>query len=320
MMARSTLRRRLRCWSSGEWRSIAHRGGYRFVTGIRGSAGAQLSSADNPSTGGWPLAIFHWRVRRDDALGHSVWFLGDTEDGQRFNLWQIGTASGVVLALVYCAIWAISEPLLWLPLRFAIGVLVNFLFIVCDLTVLSIAPAGKKGRYVAAMAALMQVGFAAGPALLLFTGTVGAAPFMTAAGSFAICGAVVWLARARMPSPGHGEQPQQMWHACIYAPTILAAIAVTAAFEQGALTLMPVYAAAHGRGAEDAALLLTILIVGSVAMTPIAGWGAWLACGGRLCSGNRGSIHDAADRDRLDLCLHGGVGRDLLCCVLPCFF
>lgn len=192
----------------------------------------------------------------------------------RVPLWRVGWAASVLLALIYILIWLSNDPILWLPLRFVLGILINLVFITCDLTVLSIAPPHQKGRYVAMMAGVMQVGFAIGPALLLVTGTRGATPFVTAALGFVVCALVVWLARGGMPSPGQGERPEKMWRAFLIAPTVLAAIAATAAFEQGALTLLPVYAAEHGRDSDNAALLLTIMITGSIVMTPLAAFAA----------------------------------------------
>lgn len=190
----------------------------------------------------------------------------------RFGLVSLGIWSGVAVAVVYLLIWAFPLPLLWLPLRFLIGFLINFQFMVADITTLSIAPPGKKGRYVAMMVALMQVGFAIGPALLVVTGPQGFAPFGVAISGFLLCALIVFLARNRMPTTGHGEAPESMLSAFWLAPIVLLAVSVTAAFEQGALTLMPVYGAEHGRTAEEAALLLTAMIVGSVCLTPIAGF------------------------------------------------
>ena len=190
---------------------------------------------------------------------------------KRFGLWRMGMWSGVAVALVYGALWAFPVPLLWLPLRFAIGFLVNFQFMVAELTTLTLAPAARKGRYVAGLAVLMQVGFAMGPAVLVVTGTAGGAPFAVATVGFLICALVVWMARDGLPSPGHDEAPENIFSAFKLAPVVLVAIMVVSAFEQGALTLLPVYSAAHGIGADEAAVLLTALMVGSVLFTPVAG-------------------------------------------------
>lgn len=192
----------------------------------------------------------------------------------RFGLWRMGVFSGIGVAAVYLALWAVPSPLLWLPLRFAIGFMVNFQFMVAELSTLTLAPAEKKGRYVAGMAGLMQVGFATGPALLAVTGVDGFAPFGFATCGFLVCALVVWLAREGMPTPGHDETPENILGSFWLAPVVLGAIMVVSAFEQGALTLMPLYAVAHGRPVEDAALLLTALIVGSILFTPIAGYAA----------------------------------------------
>ncbi len=189
----------------------------------------------------------------------------------RFGLWRLGVWSGLAVSVVYLVLWAVPNPYLWLPLRFALGFLINFQFIVADLTTISLAPPEKRGRYIAGMVCLMQIGFAAGPALLAVTGDQGFMPFGISIAGFLLCALVVWLARTGMPKPGHDEAPENVLSAFLFAPILLLAVASASAFEQSALTLMPVYAVAHGRVVEDAALLLTAMIVGSIAFTPIVG-------------------------------------------------
>ncbi|MDC0949065.1 MFS transporter [Gammaproteobacteria bacterium] len=190
----------------------------------------------------------------------------------RFRLWTLGLSSGIAVAVVYFLIWWFPNPWLWLPLRLAIGVLINFQFLVADLTTLSVAPPGRKGRYVAIMAGTMQIGFAAGPATLALTGTRGLLPFGMVIVGCLLCALVIWMARHRLPSPGNNEAPGRVIDALKLAPVVLLAVLVTGGFEQSMLTLMPVYAQAHGLEARAASLLLTAMIIGSVAMTPLAGF------------------------------------------------
>ena len=85
------------------------------------------------------------------------------------------------------------------------------------------------------------------------------------------CVAIIASARG-LPDVGHGNAPESAIRMILIAPVLLAAVAVTAGFEQGALSLLPIYAGDHGYPEETAAWLLTVMIGGSIAVTPIAGW------------------------------------------------
>jgi len=161
--------------------------------------------------------------------------------------------------------------LIWMVARFLLGVLLNPVFMMAEVWTLSLAPPGKQGRYVAALSMVMQVGFAGGPAILALMGEQGFAPFAVCIVAFLACIAIIVTARG-LPDVSHGSAPESAIRMILVAPVLLAAVAVTAGFEQGALSLLPIYAGDHGYSEETAAWLLTAMVGGSIAVTPIAGW------------------------------------------------
>jgi len=176
---------------------------------------------------------------------------------------------GAVLLYTLMGLW--QHWLVWLIARFLLGVLLNPVFMMAEVWTLSLAPPGKQGRYVAALSVVMQVGFAGGPAILALMGEQGFAPFAVCIIAFIACISIIAIARD-LPDVSHGNAPESAIRMILVAPVLLAAVAVTAGFEQGALSLLPIYAGEHGFSEENAAWLLTVMIGGSIAVTPIAGW------------------------------------------------
>lgn len=176
---------------------------------------------------------------------------------------------GAVLLYVLMGVW--QHWLVWLVGRFALGILLNPVFMMAEVWTLSLSPPGKQGRYVAALSMVMQVGFAGGPAILALMGSQGFAPFAVCIAAFILCMAIIGTARG-LPDISHGNAPESAFRMILVAPVLLAAVAVTAGFEQGALSLLPLYAGDHGYSAEKGAWLLTAMVGGSIAVTPIAGW------------------------------------------------
>jgi len=176
---------------------------------------------------------------------------------------------GAVLLYICMGVW--QHWLVWLVARFMLGVLLNPVFMMAEVWTLSLSPPGKQGRYVAGLSVVMQIGFAGGPAILALIGEEGFAPFAVCITAFIACVGIIAVARG-LPDVGHGNAPESAIRMILVAPVLLAAVAVTAGFEQGALSLLPIYAGDHGYPEETAAWLLTVMVGGSIAVTPIAGW------------------------------------------------
>lgn len=191
----------------------------------------------------------------------------------RFDARGVVMACCGAVALLYLAIWAVDDPWAWLPLRFGLGCALNPIFLMSEVWAISVAPAGQKGRTVAALAMTFQIGFASGPAVLGLLGEEGFAPFGVAIVAYMGCLAILALAKG-LPEPGRGHAPESPFRMVRLAPVLLGAVAVVAGFEAAALSLLPLYAGAHGHAETAGAWLLAAMIGGSIAFTPLAGWAA----------------------------------------------
>ena len=189
----------------------------------------------------------------------------------RFQPQSVVTLCSVCVVVLYAIMGLWQHWLVWLVVRFLLGVLLNPVFMMAEVWTLSLAPPGKQGRYVAALSMVMQVGFASGPAILAVMGEQGFAPFAVCILAFLACIAIIAPAKG-LPDVSHGNAPESAIRMILVAPVLLAAVAVTAGFEQGALSLLPIYAGDHGYSEETAAWLLAAMVGGAIAITPIAGW------------------------------------------------
>lgn len=106
--------------------------------------------------------------------------------------------------------FAFVEPLwLWFPLRFLLGVALGAMFVLSEFWITSLAPPNARGLVMGLYVTALSLGFAAGPAILVATGTAGLAPYLVGAALFALAAAPIALMgrsapRIEPPEPGRG--------------------------------------------------------------------------------------------------------------------
>jgi MFS family permease len=170
--------------------------------------------------------------------------------------------SAVMLALIG---WA-QDPLVWFPLRFLLGAVINPLYVLSEVWMLTLAPPSRRGRLLGLYAMIISGGFAVGPLCLAFVGSDGWTPFLIGIGAFVVCGACLAAVLPRLPKLDLDEHGASLRTFLPLAPVLLLAVVVAAAFEQMVLSLMPVYGPAHGLDEAGVAALLTVFIAGNVAL------------------------------------------------------
>ncbi len=167
----------------------------------------------------------------------------------------------------------------WYPLRFLLGMVAIPLYVQSEVWMIALAPRRVRGRLLGLYTATIAAGFAAGPLVLIFVGTEGWPPFLVGIASFAFCGAFLVAVARHLPDLAHEGGGASVRSFLPLATTLLAAVAVAAAFEHGMLSLLPVYLLGFGIGESITAGLLTALIVGNVVIQIPLGmladrWGA----------------------------------------------
>jgi MFS family permease len=178
--------------------------------------------------------------------------------------------SAVTLALIG---WS-QDLALWFPLRFLLGVVINPLYVLSEVWMITLAPPARRGRLLGLYAAIISIGFALGPLCLALVGSEGAQPFIVGVCSFVVCGLCLALVLPKLPGLRLDEEEGSMQAFLPLAPVLLAAVFVAASFEQSILSLMPVYGVGHDLPETRLATLLTVFVLGNIALQVPFGFAA----------------------------------------------
>ena len=180
-------------------------------------------------------------------------------------------SAALLLAAMLGVIGVWHDLAVWFPARFLMGVAVNGLFVSSEMWVNVLAPPTRRGRIMGIFASVLSAGFALGPLLIVVTGTRGAAPFVVGIAIFALTALILFVARRGLPEL-HAEGDTTIRTFLPLAPLLLLAVAITAAFDQGVLSLLPAYGKDFGVGEATMATALSILITGNILFQVPIGW------------------------------------------------
>ncbi|MGE0118471.1 MAG: MFS transporter [Dongiaceae bacterium] len=185
---------------------------------------------------------------------------------RRFGAGPLALACAILAGTSLALIGWTRDVVPWFPLRFAIGLAIGPLFVLSEVWLIALSPPQRRGRILGLYTAAVSAGFAAGPLSLMLVGTEGWPPFLIGIGAFVVC--TLWLAAIlrRLPALGRDGGTASVRTVVRSAPTLLFAVFTTAAFEQGLLSLLPVYGLSYGIGERSLAALLAVLIAGNIAL------------------------------------------------------
>jgi MFS family permease len=153
----------------------------------------------------------------------------------------------------------------WFPLRFILGAVVIQLYVISETWIIALAPPRFRGRIMGIYTSIIAIGFGGGPLVLLAVGSEGSAPFLVGIVAFALCTLCLVAVRDRLPDFEGGERAS-VRSFLPHAQVLLFSVVASGAFEQSMLSLLPVYAFAHGINEATAAGLLTAMIFGNIAL------------------------------------------------------
>lgn len=174
-------------------------------------------------------------------------------------------AGGAVPLAVLVGISLTRSAMLWAGLLLVGGVAASLRWIVAETLVAELAPDARRGRIVGLFSTMIGGCIVAGPALLAWMGTEGAAGERAqwCAVVLAALGLVLCLGVPALPATSDraGGAPArlgaqgivQAWRA---APAVMVAGAVGGFFEAGVAGVLPLYGLSAGFGAATAALLV----------------------------------------------------------------
>jgi MFS family permease len=176
----------------------------------------------------------------------------------------IATA-GVAVGFHLSPFWA------WFPLRFVFGAALGAIFVLSEYWINAAAPPARRGFVMGVYATVLATGFAAGPLLLLMTGTNGAAPYLAGAAIALLALIPLLLARGITPDLA-GESHVRVLPFLTAVPTATFAALVFGAIETGGFALFPVYGLRTGFSELNAAMLVSIVAAGNVVSQMPLGW------------------------------------------------
>jgi MFS family permease len=168
----------------------------------------------------------------------------------------IGAAALIAFKATYDFLW-------WFPLRFVFSAALGALFVLSEYWINTAAPPQRRGLVMGVYATVLALGFAAGPALFLITGTEGWPPYLAGAALFALAALPLLLARGLSPELGGGSGRGILFF-ILAAPTATVGALVFGAAETGGFALLPVYGLQLGFEATAAAFLVSVVALGNV--------------------------------------------------------
>lgn len=189
----------------------------------------------------------------------------------RFGLTRTALAALGVSAAALALFPAAPALWLWFPLRLALGMAAESLFVISETWVNQISTEETRARSMAAYMASLSCGFALGPAILALSGSAGALPFLL--GSLIALVAAALLSALR-PKQVAMERPPPLdvRRVLSLAPAAVAASAANAALETAGLSLLSLYAMRLGWEERPATLLIVTLLAGAILLQPAIGW------------------------------------------------
>lgn len=189
---------------------------------------------------------------------------------------RLGTVPSMALGCVLVAAGFLLMPLFpspeaWFVLRFMMGAGLALPWLVGETWINTIATNATRGRMVAIYSMSLFTGFALGPVILGQTGTTGWAPFMVGAAGIVL--AVLPILAAAKLAPDMPAHPQTgVLGAVRLAPVAMIAAALGGLIEIAGFSMLPVWAGGVGLAEADALWLLTLFMLGGVALQLPVGW------------------------------------------------
>ncbi|MGF6755023.1 MFS transporter [Paraburkholderia sp. GAS42] len=190
----------------------------------------------------------------------------------RFGARQVIVGTVVIVAVATALMQVTSNLYAWAVLRVLCGAALMLLFTIGEAWVNQLADDASRGRVIAIYATNFTLFQMAGPVLVSQISHLSAWRFL-------LCGAIFltalpMLATIRVtPHTGGHEEPHDSWkHVLPQMPALVIGTGFFALFDTIALSLMPLFAMAHGVTSEVAVLFASALLLGDTTMQFPIGW------------------------------------------------
>jgi MFS family permease len=181
--------------------------------------------------------------------------------------------AGASIALI--TIGTFYSPAVWTLLRLAMGFCLGCVLILSETWATRMPREDNRGRIVGLFSALLSVGFAFGPGLLVLVGDDGFTPFL-------LGGCLPWLAFLVLVltkkdfevenSENTTENGRSFLSFIKLAPYLMLIVAIVAFADEASMTMLPIYSVTSGYGDNASNIILVVMIFGIVTLQYPVGW------------------------------------------------
>ncbi|HEX3849239.1 MAG TPA: MFS transporter [Steroidobacteraceae bacterium] len=190
---------------------------------------------------------------------------------------RFGLKPCIVAGILFAAAVLLAMPLsptvpYWLTLRFLAGCALGLVWIASEIWMNNASGPQARGTVMGIYGTVFSIGTVAGPVLLEFTGTHGAAPFFVGSASLVLTLLPMTLLRhvtgEAQPTAAAGDRegPSSGWGVLRAAPIVMLAALVAGLVESADLTLLPLYGLRASFGEHAALSLVAVFMAGNVAL------------------------------------------------------
>ncbi|PMQ05278.1 putative MFS-type transporter YcaD [Dyella sp. AD56] len=188
----------------------------------------------------------------------------------RFGARALAVAALVVTAVVLAAFTRVTDVAWWFPLRIALGMAAETLFVMSETWTNVLTTEQARGRTMAVYTAALSLGMVLGPALLSVLGVDTAAYLAGAAIALAAVAFVLppWVIAPGRSKPEHAHPMRYLR----LAPIAIATTVLNAGVETAGLSFISLYATQLGWTAARAMQLISVLMLGAIVLQLPIGW------------------------------------------------
>ena len=173
--------------------------------------------------------------------------------------------------MLFLALPAFDNLVAWFIIRFLMGASGTALFIASEAWINALADDANRGRWLGLYNAVISATIAVGPLLLIATGTQGWLPFVAGAVFILLAGIpLIWA--KELPHFEERGAPVGLLSIVREAPAMSLSMLLVSIVYMAGSALLPVYGARLGLSQNGAALLVTMMLAGSVLAQWPVGW------------------------------------------------
>ena len=156
-----------------------------------------------------------------------------------------------------------SVPL-WFLLNAVFGISIGMRWLIADSWIAATAAEGNRGRIIGVYETLLGTSIAGGPLFVTLLGTENGRPFLLSLGLLGVAFLFALPMRDRLLGGSTGERPRNILAIGRRHPSLLLAVLLCGICESAVVAIFPVYGLAIGYDAEGAALMVTLIGIGTI--------------------------------------------------------